>query len=103
MAHTKAKGSSKLGRDSAGQRLGVKIFGGSFAQAGSIIIRQRGSKFYAGDNVGRGKDDSLFALKSGIVNFSDKIIKKYNGKNAKIKAVSIVDQDTKTENKTSKN
>lgn len=90
MAHTKAKGSSKLGRDSAGQRLGVKIFGGSFAQAGSIIIRQRGSKYYAGENVERGKDDTLFAVKSGIVNFKDKFIHKFNGRLDKIKVVSIM-------------
>ena len=91
MAHTKAKGSSKLGRDSAGQRLGVKIFGGSFSQAGSIIIRQRGSKYYAGENVGRGKDDTLFALRSGIVTFYDKIVRNFNNKTQKVKVVSVVD------------
>lgn len=95
MAHTKAKGSSKLGRDSAGQRLGVKIFGGSFAQAGSIIIRQRGSRYYAGENVGRGKDDTLFATKSGFVRFVDKYITNFNGRLNKVKSVSIEEKSEK--------
>jgi len=69
MAHTKAQGSSTNGRDSAGQRLGVKCFGGEVVKAGSIIIRQRGTKFLPGVNVGRGKDDSLFAKLPGRVFF----------------------------------
>lgn len=97
MAHTKAKGSSKLGRDSAGQRLGVKVFGGSFVQAGSIIVRQRGSKFYAGENVDRGKDDTLFAIKSGIVKFSDKVIKSFTHKKKVVKMVNVVGEEPKEE------
>ncbi len=69
MAHKKAAGSSKNGRDSNAQRLGVKVYGGQTVTAGSIIIRQRGSKFIEGDNVGRGKDDTLFALIDGVVRF----------------------------------
>ena len=69
MAHTKGQGSTKNGRDSNAQRLGVKAYGGQFVTAGSIIIRQRGTRFKPGMHVGRGKDDSLFALKDGIVTF----------------------------------
>ncbi|MDO8471598.1 MAG: 50S ribosomal protein L27 [bacterium] len=69
MAHKKAGGSTRLGRDSAGQRLGVKIFGGEAIKAGNIIIRQRGTKWHPGDNVGRGSDDTLFAKVTGTVRF----------------------------------
>ncbi len=70
MAHKKAGGSSRNGRDSAGRRLGVKKFGGQQVLAGNIIIRQRGTRVYAGENVGMGKDHTLFALKEGNVRFS---------------------------------
>jgi large subunit ribosomal protein L27 len=69
MAHKKAGGSSRNGRDSAGQRLGVKIFGGQSISGGNIIVRQRGTKFWPGDNVGMGKDHTLFALCDGRVEF----------------------------------
>ncbi len=69
MAHTKAQGSSSNGRDSHGQRLGVKRYGGQFVLAGSVLVRQRGTKFLPGLNVGRGKDDTLFAKASGVVTF----------------------------------
>ena len=69
MAHTKGQGSTRNGRDSNAQRLGVKAFGGEFVTAGSILIRQRGTRFKLGLNVGRGKDDTLFALKDGVVTF----------------------------------
>lgn len=69
MAHKKAGGASKNGRDSVGQRLGVKAFGGQTVTAGSIIIRQRGTKFYPGSNVGIGRDHSLFAKMDGLVVF----------------------------------
>jgi large subunit ribosomal protein L27 len=69
MAHKKGQGSSRNGRDSAGQRLGVKKFGGQRVRAGNIIIRQRGTRFHPGLNVGRGKDDTLFALADGVVQF----------------------------------
>ena len=69
MAHKKAGGSSRNGRDSNSQRLGVKAYAGQLVSGGSIIIRQRGTKFLPGHNVGRGKDDTLFALTDGFVQF----------------------------------
>ncbi len=72
MAHKKGTGSTRNGRDSNSQRLGVKLFGGQLAKAGNIIIRQRGTKVYPGNNVGIGKDDTLFALIEGIVTFEHK-------------------------------
>ncbi len=69
MAHKKAGGSSRNGRDSAGRRLGVKKFGGESVLAGNILVRQRGTKFYPGANVGIGKDHTLFALTDGAVAF----------------------------------
>jgi large subunit ribosomal protein L27 len=76
MAHKKAGGSSRNGRDSAGRRLGVKKFGGEKVIPGNIIIRQRGTKFYPGKNVGIGKDHTLFSLVEGKVYFSTKSDKK---------------------------
>jgi len=72
MAHKKAGGSSRNGRDSQAKRLGVKCFGGELVPAGSIIIRQRGTRVHAGDNVGMGKDHTLFAKVSGKILFSQK-------------------------------
>ena len=69
MAHKKAGGSSRNGRDSAGRRLGVKKFGGEFVISGNIIVRQRGTKFHPGTNVGIGKDHTIFATKDGKVSF----------------------------------
>ena len=69
MAHKKGVGSSKNGRESHSKRLGVKLFGGQFAKAGNIIIRQRGTQHYAGKNVGMGRDHTLYALVDGIVTF----------------------------------
>ena len=69
MAHKKSGGSSRNGRDSAGRRLGVKKYGGEAVTAGNILIRQRGTKFFAGDNVGMGRDHTLFALVDGKVGF----------------------------------
>ena len=69
MAHKKAGGSSRNGRDSAAQRLGLKKFGGQPVKAGNILVRQRGTKFKPGINVGLGRDDTLFALKEGVVQF----------------------------------
>lgn len=81
MAHKKGQSSSKNGRDSKPKFLGVKTFGGEEVSAGSIIVRQRGTKFHAGKNVGCGKDFTLFALKNGIVSF-----------NKRQRKVSIVEQ-----------
>ena len=72
MAHKKAAGSTRNGRDSISKRLGVKAFGGQSVQAGSIIVRQRGSRFHAGNGVGIGKDFTLFALEDGVVKFQVK-------------------------------
>ena len=69
MAHKKGVGSSRNGRDSQGQRLGVKAYGGEFITAGSIIIRQRGTRIHPGNNVMKGKDDTLFSVVDGIVKF----------------------------------
>jgi large subunit ribosomal protein L27 len=76
MAHTKAQGSVKGNRDSVAKRLGVKLYGGQKAIAGNIIVRQKGSKFTAGNGVGMGKDFTLFALVDGVVNFKRKLGKK---------------------------
>jgi len=72
MAHKKGVGSSRNGRDSEAQRLGVKRFGGQFVKAGNILVRQRGTKFHPGNNVKKGSDDTLFAVIDGIVNFERK-------------------------------
>jgi large subunit ribosomal protein L27 len=72
MAHKKAGGSSRNGRDSAGQRLGLKLFGGQSVVAGNILARQRGTKWHPGQNVGMGKDHTLFALSNGRVKFDTK-------------------------------
>jgi large subunit ribosomal protein L27 len=72
MAHKKGVGSSRNGRDSNSQRLGVKRFGGENVKAGNILVRQRGTKFHPGNNVGKGSDDTLFALIDGVVNFERK-------------------------------
>jgi len=70
MAHKKGMGSTKNGRDSNPKMLGIKAFGGEFVQAGAIVVRQRGTKFHPGDNVGRGGDDTLFATAPGTVRFA---------------------------------
>ncbi|MEW6869745.1 50S ribosomal protein L27 [Trueperella pyogenes] len=72
MAHKKGASSSNNGRDSNAQRLGIKRFGGQSVNAGEILVRQRGTKYHPGANVGRGKDDTLFALEAGIVEFGVK-------------------------------
>ncbi|MGA7416158.1 MAG: 50S ribosomal protein L27 [Bryobacteraceae bacterium] len=72
MAHKKGLGSSKNGRDSNSQRLGIKVFSGEFVTGGSIIVRQRGTRYKPGKNVGLGKDDTLFAAVTGVVEFRDR-------------------------------
>ena len=71
MSKTKGGGSTRNGRDSNAQRLGVKVFGGSEVSTGTILVRQRGTKFHPGNNVGKGKDDTLFALADGVVQFGN--------------------------------
>ncbi len=92
MAHKKAGGSTALGRDSQGQRLGVKIQDGSYAKAGSIIIRQRGTKYRAGKNVSTGRDHTLFSTMAGLVKFATKKIRKYNNRLVAAKFVNVVPQ-----------
>ncbi|MBI4714253.1 50S ribosomal protein L27 [Candidatus Uhrbacteria bacterium] len=79
MAHKKAGGSTDLGRDSQGQRLGVKIADGETALAGQIIVRQRGTKIHPGKNVSKGKDDTLYAAISGVVTFTKKQAQNFHG------------------------
>ena len=87
MAHKKAGGSSRNGRDSAGRRLGVKKFGGQEVIGGNIIVRQRGTKFYPGANVGMGKDHTLFALEAGRVRFHEgKLGRKFVSVDAMVQA-----------------
>jgi large subunit ribosomal protein L27 len=90
MSHKKAAGVTRLGRDSASQRLGVKKGDGQFARSGNIIIRQRGTQYYAGKNVKMGVDHTLFAIADGKVKFTEKVMKKYNRRTAKVKVVNIV-------------
>ncbi|MFO8236044.1 MAG: 50S ribosomal protein L27 [Bacteroidales bacterium] len=77
MAHKKGMGSTRNGRDSESKRLGVKIFGGQYAKAGNILVRQRGTKHYPGKNVGMGKDHTLFALVDGSIEFTKRRNKSY--------------------------
>jgi len=89
MSKTKSGGSTSLGRDSRPKYLGVKLFGGQKAQAGSIIIRQRGTKFLPGQNVRRGKDDTLYAIVKGLVRFTTKKTEKFDGSKRTAKIVNV--------------
>lgn len=90
MAHKKAGGSTSYGRDSQGQRLGVKKYAGEVVKNGNIIVRQRGSKIRAGLNVRMGKDDTLFAVADGVVKFTDKRIRRFTGKFKLAKFANVV-------------
>jgi len=90
MATKKAAGSTKNGRDSQAKRRGVKVFGGQRVTAGSIIVRQKGTKFFAGDNVGMGRDFTLFALEDGVVNFTESKVRKFNSQVHRDKFVNII-------------
>ena len=90
MAHKKAAGSTRLGRDSRSQRLGVKIFGDQHAKAGNIIVRQHGCKFNAGENVMKADDDGLLALVDGIVKFKKVMKRKFTGSLEMTRIVSVV-------------
>jgi len=89
MAKTKSAGSTKLGRDSRPKYLGVKIFGGQKVNPGMIIVRQLGTKFLPGKNVGRGKDDTLYAKKAGIVRFITRRKRKFDGTQRIVKIVNV--------------
>lgn len=90
MAHTKAAGSTKLGRDSQPKYLGVKLFSGEQAKPGSILVRQRGTKFMAGKNVKKGSDDTLYSITQGVVQFITKKIKKFDGNKRLTKVVNVI-------------
>jgi len=92
MAHKKAGGSTGLGRDSQSKRLGVKLADGQYAKAGAIIIRQRGTKYHPGNNVKKGKDDTLFATVAGMVKFTTKKLKKFNNQLRATKIVNVISQ-----------
>ena len=89
MAKTKAKGATKLGRDSKPKYLGVKLFEGEKVRSGMVIVRQRGTKFLAGKNVKQGKDDTLYAVKDGEVKFGTKQIKRFDGSQRRVKIVNV--------------
>lgn len=95
MAHKKAGGSTALGRDSHGQRLGIKVNHGQTIRSGGIIIRQRGTAFRPGVNVMRGKDDTLFAIANGIVHFAKKTFIGFNGKRLNRSVVSVNPADAR--------
>lgn len=90
MSKTKQGGSSRLGRDSAAQRLGIKVSSGEEIKTGMIIIRQRGTKYLLGKNVKKGSDDTIYAMKDGVVSFASKSKKLFNGKRRMAKVVSVV-------------
>jgi len=90
MAHVKGAGTTSLGRDSQGQRLGVKLYGGQMAKPGNIIVRQKGTKFRAGENVKRGVDDTLFATVTGKVSFKKKKVKRFDGSIKEVNFVNII-------------
>ncbi len=89
MAHTKAGGSTNLGRDSQSKRLGVKKFGGEAVSSGNILIRQRGSKFRAGDGTRMGNDNTIYAIKEGVVQFRKKQARLFTGKLSRVRIVSV--------------
>jgi len=90
MAHTQSGGSTKLGRESRAKRLGIKIQDGGRAMKGQIIIRQRGTRYLPGRGIGAGADDTLFAMKDGLVKFTTKIKQKFDGRKRRATVVSVV-------------
>lgn len=91
MAHTKAGGSTSLGRDSQSKRLGIKKFSGQIAQAGNIVVRQRGTKFISGEGTKMGTDNTIFATIDGIVQFTKKKTTRFTGRLKNIHVVSITE------------
>lgn len=90
MAHKNSAGSTSLGRDSRSQRLGIKLYAGEAAKTGSIIVRQRGTRYRAGENVKRGKDDTLFAMAPGVIKFTNRKITTFTGEMKWVKMVNVV-------------
>lgn len=93
MSHKKAGGSTRNGRDSQSKRLGVKLYGGQKVMAGNILVRQKGNKFFAGENVGTGRDFTLFALSDGVVQFSERRQTKFDGRMYRDKFVNVVPKE----------
>lgn len=89
MAHRKAGGSTRLGRDSISKRLGVKIFGNQKVEVGNVIIKQRGLKYQPGKNVALGGDDTIYAMKTGLVKFARRMKKGFDGRLKRISVVSV--------------
>lgn len=89
MAHTKAAGSTRLGRESASKRLGVKLFDGQPVKIGFVLVRQRGTKWVPGKNVKIGSDDTLYAISNGTVKFTTKKLKRFNGQRKIVKVINI--------------
>ena len=89
MAHTKAAGSTRLGRESASKRLGIKLFDGQYVKVGFVLARQRGTKWVAGKNVSKGSDDTLYAISNGIVKFTDKKLKSFDGSRKIVKVINV--------------
>lgn len=94
MAHTKSKGSSKLGRDSQSKRLGVKRFGSQAVRAGEVLVRQRGTKWAAGELTKRTGDDTIIALRAGVVKFSKQSRVRFDGKRTRKTVISIIPANT---------
>ena len=90
MAHKKAGGSTALGRDSVSKRLGVKIFGNQAVKKGQIIVRQKGTKYHPGKNVDIGGDSTLYSLSDGLVQFQNKMVRKFHGNLRKTRIVNVV-------------
>jgi large subunit ribosomal protein L27 len=93
MAHKKAGGSTSYGRDSHGQRLGIKLYAGENAKAGNIIVRQRGTKIRPGKNVRMGKDNTLYAVAAGIVSFTTKKVRRFTGAFKDVKFANVSAQE----------
>ncbi|HEY4495297.1 MAG TPA: 50S ribosomal protein L27 [Candidatus Paceibacterota bacterium] len=93
MAHTKAAGSTRLGRESASQRLGIKLFDGQSVKVGFVLARQRGTKWVPGKNVKKGSDDTLYATSSGTVKFTTKKLKHFDGNRKIVKVINVIDSN----------
>ncbi|MBI2635647.1 MAG: 50S ribosomal protein L27 [Parcubacteria group bacterium] len=90
MATTKSAGSTRLGRESASKRLGIKLFDGERVKAGNILVRQRGTKWVPGKNVKKGSDDTLYAMRPGIIKFTDKKTKRYDNSRRVFKVINVI-------------
>ena len=90
MATTKSAGSTRLGRESASKRLGIKLFDGETVKAGNVLARQRGTKWVPGKNVKKGSDDTLYALRPGVIKFTDKKTKRYDGSRRIFKVINVI-------------